>query len=139
MYSEPPHVGRGGWTWYTGSSGWLHRAATEWILGVRRRGDALLVDPCIPRAWPRYDVTVRHGRSRYQIVVENPRGVNRGVATADLDGRPLTLEPAEAAWTGDPLAEAPPRRDPSEAPPRRRARVPLSDDGAEHQVRIVLG
>jgi len=138
VYSEPPHVGRGGWTWYTGSSGWLHRAATEWILGIRRRGDALLVDPCIPRAWPRYDVTVRHGRSRYLIVVENPRGVNRGVATADLDGRPLTLERAEAAGTGDPLAEAPPRQDPPEAP-RRRARVPLADDGAEHQVRIVLG
>jgi cyclic beta-1,2-glucan synthetase len=138
VYSEPPHVGRGGWTWYTGSSGWLHRAATEWVLGVRRRGDALIVDPCIPRSWPRYDVVVRHGRSRYELAVENPRGVNRGVASADLDGRPLTLEPAESA-AGDPRAEAPLGLGPSEAPPRRRARVPLAEDGAEHRVRVVLG
>ena len=53
VYSEPPHAGRGGWTWYTGSAGWMYRAGVEWILGFRLRGAVLHVDPCIPRAWPR--------------------------------------------------------------------------------------
>src|SRR5207247_8265508 len=56
VYSEPPHVGRGGWTWYTGSAGWMHRAAIEWILGLRVQGAEMLLDPCIPHAWPRYEI-----------------------------------------------------------------------------------
>ncbi len=49
IYGEPPHVGRGGWTWYSGSAGWLYRAGMEWILGFRVRGATLSIDPCIPR------------------------------------------------------------------------------------------
>ncbi len=52
VYAAPPHVGRGGWTWYTGSAGWLYRAGVESILGFRLRGSVLHLDPCIPRAWP---------------------------------------------------------------------------------------
>ncbi len=48
VYAEPAHVGRGGWTWYTGSAGWMYRAGLEWILGFRLRGATLLIDPCIP-------------------------------------------------------------------------------------------
>ncbi|MEX2547052.1 MAG: glucoamylase family protein, partial [Chloroflexota bacterium] len=55
VYSEPPHVGRGGWTWYTGAAGWMYQAGVEWILGFRLRGTTLLLDPCIPRAWPGYE------------------------------------------------------------------------------------
>jgi cyclic beta-1,2-glucan synthetase len=139
VYSEPPHVGRGGWTWYTGSAGWLHRAAVEGILGVRRRGAALLVDPCIPRGWPRYQVALRHGRARYEIAVENPRSVNRGVASAELDGRPLGLEPAEEPVRAGPAPAAPGAPSGAETPPgRRRVRVPLTDDGSVHAVKIVL-
>ena len=54
VYAEPPHVGRGGWTWYTGSAGWMYQAGVEWILGFRLRGTTLVLDPCIPRAWPGY-------------------------------------------------------------------------------------
>ena len=67
-----PHVGRGGWTWYTGSAGWMQRAGVESILGLRVRGDVLELDPCIPKDWPRFEMTLRHRSARYEIVVENP-------------------------------------------------------------------
>jgi len=119
VYGEPPHVGRGGWTWYTGSSGWMYRAAIEWILGFRLRGATLFIDPCIPRAWPHYRVNFRYHSARYEIRVENPRGVMRGVLAAEVDGQAL---PEPAATSGP-----------------RRAEIPLVDDGATHEVRIVLG
>jgi cyclic beta-1,2-glucan synthetase len=111
VYSEPPHVGRGGWTWYTGAAGWLYRAGLEWILGFRKRGSALCIDPCIPRGWKGFEVTYRHGDTVYQITVANPKGVCRGVSRVSLDG---------TALPGDGL-------------------VPLSDDGREHRVEVVLG
>jgi cyclic beta-1,2-glucan synthetase len=111
VYSEPPHVGRGGWTWYTGSAGWLCRAATEWMLGFRVRGTTLSIDPCIPRTWPGYSIRFRHRSAAYDIRVENPSGVCRGVVLAELDGGRLEGSAA----------------------------IPLADDGAEHHVRVVLG
>jgi cyclic beta-1,2-glucan synthetase len=60
VYSENPHPGRGGWTWYTGSAGWLYRAGLEWILGFRVRGQNLGIDPCIPRNWPGYSIRFRY-------------------------------------------------------------------------------
>ena len=89
VYSAPQHIGRGGWTWYTGSSGWMYRTATEGILGIKLRGTTLVIDPCIPRAWPGFEFTYKHGTSRYRITVKNPRGVNRGIARATLDGKDL--------------------------------------------------
>jgi cyclic beta-1,2-glucan synthetase len=111
IYSEPPHVGRGGWTWYTGAAGWLHRAGLESILGLRKRGATLHIDPCIPRGWKGFAIAYRHGLTLYRIAVENPHGVCRGVSQVTLDGVSL----AGAAV------------------------VPLSDDGREHEVRVVLG
>ena len=112
VYTEPPHVGRGGWTWYTASAGWMYQAGVEWILGFRLRGTTLLLDPCIPRAWPRYEIDFRYHSATYLIVVENPNGVSRGVASSELDGQAL---------------------------PGGGAVIPLADDGATHQVRVVLG
>ncbi len=57
LYSVPPHVGRGGWTWYTGSAGWMYRVALEWLLGFRLQGNNLVLDPCIPRGWPGFEIT----------------------------------------------------------------------------------
>jgi cyclic beta-1,2-glucan synthetase len=111
VYSEPPHVGRAGWTWYTGAAGWLHRAGLESILGLRKEGAALRIDPCIPRRWERFEVRYRHGGSLYRIRVENPKGVCRGVARLHLDGEPLSAQ----------------------------ALVPLCDDGLEHRVELTLG
>jgi cyclic beta-1,2-glucan glucanotransferase len=112
VYAESPHVGRGGWTWYTGSAGWMYRAGIEWLLGFRLRGAVLHLDPCIPRAWRRFEITFRYHASRYEITVENPRGVTRGVSGVEVDGTPL-------------------------AP--RSASLPLADDGATRRVRVVLG
>jgi cyclic beta-1,2-glucan synthetase len=111
IYSEPPHVGRGGWTWYTGSAGWLYRAGIEWLLGVRVQGTRLVVDPCIPSGWPVFTLALRHRSARYDITVENPAGVCRGVAVLEVDGVALD------DLTG----------------------IPLTDDQRSHRVRAVLG
>jgi cyclic beta-1,2-glucan synthetase len=86
VYSEPPHVGRGGWTWYTGSAGWMYRVGLESLLGLTLSAAGLKVDPCIPRSWTGYEMTVRRESSEYRIVVENPDGVNRGVRLVEVDG-----------------------------------------------------
>ncbi|HEV8584522.1 MAG TPA: glucoamylase family protein, partial [Methylomirabilota bacterium] len=111
VYAEPPHVGRGGWTWYTGSAGWMYRAGLESLLGFRVRGTRLTIDPCIPRAWPGYSIAFRHRSARYDVVVENPGGVSRGVSSVELDG-------ASVSGSGD---------------------VGLADDGRVHRLRVVLG
>jgi CheY-like chemotaxis protein len=108
--ANPAHVGRAGWTWYTGSAGWLYRAATESLLGLRREGTTLRLDPCIPAAWPGYSASLRIGRTRWEIRVENPDGQTRGLAELTVDGRPV-------AGNG----------------------VPLVDDGGRHLVRGLLG
>ena len=87
VYSVPPHTGRGGWTWYTGSAGWMYRVGIEAILGITLRSGALHIDPCIPREWPGFEVLYK---GRYRIVVENPDGVCRGVVRIELDGVNIT-------------------------------------------------
>ena len=111
VYAEPPHVGRGGWTWYTGSAGWMYRAGLESILGFRLRGTRLVVDPCIPRAWPGFELVFRYGSARYDLVVENPRDASRGVSSVEVDG--VSLD-------GD-------------------LSIGLADDRKTHRIRIVLG
>jgi cyclic beta-1,2-glucan synthetase len=101
VYAAPGHVGRGGWTWYTGSAGWMQRAGLESILGLRIEGDTLRLDPCIPRSWPRFEIMLRHGASRYDIVVENPKGVQRGIAAAELDGATIIAQPLSVSLKGD--------------------------------------
>jgi cyclic beta-1,2-glucan synthetase len=90
VYAVDPHAGRGGWTWYTGAAAWLYRVALNDLLGLRvenRDGvDVLLIDPCIPKAWPYYEMTFRRDGGVWHIRVENPRGVNRGVERVTLDG-----------------------------------------------------
>ena len=72
VYARPPHAGRGGWSWYTGSAGWMYRAGVESILGLRRRGATFVIDPCIPSSWPEYRIAWRFLDSRYEITVSNP-------------------------------------------------------------------
>ncbi|CAN5406137.1 hypothetical protein BH10CHL1_BH10CHL1_00970 [soil metagenome] len=86
VYGVPPHVGRGGWTWYTGSAGWMYRLGIEAILGVHRMFDHLRIDPCIPQQWPGYTVVYRNGQTTYQIQIDNSAGVNRGVKQVLIDG-----------------------------------------------------
>ena len=86
IYSVDPHVGRGGWTWYTGSTSWMYRLGVEAILGLKRCGDSLEIDPCIPTDWADYEMTYLNGDTQYIIHVTNPQGVNRGVIRTTLDG-----------------------------------------------------
>jgi cyclic beta-1,2-glucan synthetase len=111
VYAEPPHVGRGGWTWYTGSAGWMYQAGLEAILGVHLKGDAVVLDPCIPRSWPGFEIDLRHGSATYEIRVDNPAGVSRGIVSIEVDG------------AAHPHDEA----------------IALHDDGATHAVRVVMG
>jgi cyclic beta-1,2-glucan synthetase len=116
VYSEPPHIGRGGWSWYTGSSGWMHRAGLEWILGFRIHGTTLHLDPCIPKAWKGFEINYRHFTALYHIVVENPENVSRGVLRCTVD----TIG----------------RKPPSIGNP---AQISLVDDGATHTIHVTLG
>lgn len=110
VYNHPAHQGRGGWTWYTGSAGWMYRVGLEGILGLQRRGASFTLNPCIPSSWPHYSIEWRFGKTRYVIAVENPERRCMGVASAELDGSPAAPDA-----------------------------IPLEDDGNEHRVRVVLG
>ena len=101
VYAEPPHIGRGGWTWYTGSAGWMYRAGVEWLLGFRLRGAALFIDPCIPRAWSGFSVRFRYHASRYEITVDNPRSVSRGIERVEVDGVRVELGPSGLPLTAE--------------------------------------
>ncbi|MFO1153283.1 MAG: glucoamylase family protein [Rhodospirillales bacterium] len=113
VYGELPHVGRGGWSWYTGSAAWMYRAGIEWILGFRLKGKTLHIDPCIPSDWPGFKLTFRYHSARYEILVDNPERVCRGVRVLRVDGHPFAAD----GTTG----------------------IPLVDDGATHTVDVVLG
>jgi cyclic beta-1,2-glucan synthetase len=110
VFAHPSHAGRAGWTWYTGSAGWMYRAGLESILGLKRHGAFFELRPCIPQAWPGFSVAWRFGATRYAIEVVNPERRTRGVALAVLDGKDV-----------DPAA------------------IPLADDGGRHELRVVLG
>jgi cyclic beta-1,2-glucan synthetase len=112
VYGVAPHTGRGGWTWYTGSAAWTYRVALEGLLGFQKEGESLLLNPCIPRAWPGFELRYRHGRTMYEIAVQNRHGAGRGVTRIALDG--VDLDGADA-------------------------RIPLKDDGATHRVSVTLG
>jgi len=75
VYSMAPHVGRGGWTWYTGSAGWMYRAGLEAILGFTREGTKLRIKPCVPASWNEFEVTTRFGATRYEIKLLRDGGV----------------------------------------------------------------
>jgi len=110
VYALTGHLGRGGWTWYTGAAGWIYRVWLEEVLGFRRHGETLLLAPVIPKDWPGFGICYQFKTTRYDIVVENPGHVGRGVRLVELDGIPLAS-----------LA------------------IPLADDGHPHIVRVLMG
>lgn len=79
VYSGKPHKGKAGWTWYTGAAGWMYQAGLEWILGIRRRGNRLHLQPCIPCEWPLFQVRYRYEGALYHITVLNPHHKSFGV------------------------------------------------------------
>jgi cyclic beta-1,2-glucan synthetase len=118
VYGVAPHVGRGGWTWYTGSSGWMYRVALESVLGVRMEGgQKLVVRPCIPDDWQGFTMSWTlpgTDGTHVQVVVRNPHGRAATVVAARYDGRPVRISDGEA-------------------------RVPLLRDGQRHVLEVELG
>ncbi len=111
VYAVPPHTGRGGWTWYTGSAAWMYRMAIESLLGLQQRGDHLRFDPCIPADWPQFELTYRPDEAtEYHVTVRNPHHAQRGVRQVCLDGQPI-----------------------------KNGKVPLRADGRRHEVVVEMG
>jgi len=109
VYSNPQHIGRGGWTWYTGAAGWLYRAALENILGFQKHGETLSIEPCIPADWKEFEITYRYKTATYHIRVENPQAVCGGSVKIEVDGKLLSTN-----------------------------RLKLFADGMEHKVKVIL-
>jgi len=89
VYTAEGHLGRGGWTWYTGSASWMYRVGLEAILGFRKTGTTLRIDPRVPKAWPEYAIDYRFGAATYAIRVVDPSGALSGSALVTVDGREM--------------------------------------------------
>jgi cyclic beta-1,2-glucan synthetase len=87
VYRLPGRVGKGGWSWYTGSAAWMYRAWVEEVLGLQVLNGQMRIQPVIPSAWPGFTISYRHGETVYSIQVENPHGCQSGVAWVEMDGQ----------------------------------------------------
>jgi len=110
VYAAWPHTGRGGWSWYTGAAGWMYRAGIESILGLRKNGNMLTLNPCIPSEWKEYQITYRFHDTVYQIQILNPAGVQKGVSQIAVDGKINNVKQIE-----------------------------LSNDRGNHNIQVVMG
>jgi cyclic beta-1,2-glucan synthetase len=108
VYTARNHLGRGGWTWYTGSASWMYRVGLEAILGFQLRGRILFIEPCVPAGWSEFTIEYRFGSAVYVITVTNPDGLERAGTELVLDGRELD------------------------------GALPLADDGRRHEVTAVM-
>jgi cellobiose phosphorylase len=128
VYMSNPYRGRAGWTWYTGAAGWMYQAGLEWILGIRREGSRLFLEPRIPAGWPGYSAEYRYGGSVYAIEVRNRQSGGTGPGLT-VDGKPVPAEPgADAAGHSPASATAAPGG----------WHVALVDDGARHEIVLQL-
>jgi cyclic beta-1,2-glucan synthetase len=87
IYGAADRTGRGGWTWYTGSAGWLYRTAVEAILGIRKEGDKLRIEPALPSAWPGYKAALKHDGRDFSIEVTRGDG---GAAEIKVNGQAIS-------------------------------------------------
>jgi cyclic beta-1,2-glucan synthetase len=108
VYAVPPHTGRGGWTWYTGSAGWMYRMIVETLLGLRIEGDRLLLGPRVPRAWDTFRIHYRHRGTFYHLTVSRA-GPEATTVSVTVDG---AAQPDAA--------------------------IPLVDDHREHDVEVLV-
>jgi cyclic beta-1,2-glucan synthetase len=108
VYTAEGHVGRGGWTWYTGSASWFYRVGLESILGFSKIRNSIRIDPCIPSTWKGFELIYRFGTSTYRVQVSNPSGAQRGVGSMTVDGESCS------------------------------GSIPLFDDGLEHSVLVIM-
>ena len=110
VYAHPMHLGRAGWTWYTGSAGWMYQAAIEGLLGLRRHGSTFSIDPTIPAMWPSFSIQWRVGQTNYHVLVLNTDHRCMGIRSARLDGASVDHKA-----------------------------IPLLQDGATHNVVVEMG
>ena len=97
VYTQPPYVGRGGWSWYTGAAAWMHRAAVESIFGLRVDATTLSFNPCLPSHWPRAELTLQRDGRRMRFILLRLDAGSEQAAAAPL--RAKLLRPGEAlAW-----------------------------------------
>ncbi len=89
IYGAGNLIGRGGWTWYTGSSSWFYKTGIEYILGLKIEKGILSLNPCIPKEWEEYQIRYKFGRSIYNIKLKNPNGKNKGVKTFKVNGNEI--------------------------------------------------
>jgi cyclic beta-1,2-glucan synthetase len=109
IYSEPPHLHRGGWTWYTGSAAWMYRLGLTALLGFNKTGDILRINPVIPPAWDGFEINYQFGGTKYRIKVNNPNHLAHNVKSVKVDGKILANKA-----------------------------IPLIDDGKEHNVIVLM-
>ena len=100
VYRLPGRIGQGGWSWYTGSAAWMYRVWIEEVLGFKKRGNRLYIDPVIPDWWDGFKIDYRYQGAIYAIEIQNPEHVQKGITSIELDGRfldekyiPLESEP----------------------------------------------
>lgn len=110
VYALEGQIGRGGWTWYTGSAGWMYRVWIEGVLGFQPRADKLFIHPNIPADWKEYKINWRYKSTFYQVHILNPDGKESSVSKISVDGE---IQKTDF--------------------------VALTDDGKTHQVEVVLG
>jgi cellobiose phosphorylase len=89
VYAVAPHMGRGGWTWYTGSAGWMYRMLVETLLGVNLEGDQLRLDPRMPKSWTTYKIHYRYRQTVYHITITRLAAESADTNRLSLDGREL--------------------------------------------------
>jgi cellobiose phosphorylase len=83
VYGVEPHTGRGGWTWYTGSAGWMYQLILESFLGLRREGDKIWFEPCVPIEWPSFTVRYKFIDTWYNITVYQNAAKSNATMTVD--------------------------------------------------------
>lgn len=109
VYAVYPNEGRGGWTWYTGAAGWMYRIGMDHLLGIKKQGNSILLDPCIPQSMNEYSIRYVYGSSVYNIAVKNPGHKNTTVQKIIIDGKTTETN-----------------------------RIELVDDGRTHEVEAVM-
>ncbi len=127
IYGAPPHVGRGGWTWYTGAAGWMYRLAVETLVGLHLEVDRLRLAPRVPAEWASYKIHYRYRETFYHITVTRVGGAAAGADPIEPATRPepvtrIVMDGVELEQSGD-----------------SRGIIPLVDDRQDHHVEVEFG
>jgi len=94
VYASPQHQGRGGWTWYTGSAGWMYQLVIESLLGIKLEMNKLTISPCLPKKWTSAKISYRYRRTFYAITIKQADSAADGIGTAnrsELQGNTILL------------------------------------------------